>query len=117
VRRRDRALIQHRANGGPTSLENLVALCRHHHRLVHEGGYTIGKRHGGLRFRRPDGGTLQPIPRPPRVRGARLQQFNRRHGHSIDPDACITQCDGRRMDLAMNGDALLTFSPPAAPGI
>lgn len=27
--------------GGPSDLDNLILLCRHHHKLVHEGGWTI----------------------------------------------------------------------------
>ena len=30
--------IQHWADDGPTSLDNLVLLCRRHHRMTHEGG-------------------------------------------------------------------------------
>ena len=39
--------IQHWADGGPTSLDNLVLLCRHHHRLVHEGGFSCSKMPSG----------------------------------------------------------------------
>lgn len=34
------------SEGGATSLENLVSLCRRHHRFVHEGGWTIEVREG-----------------------------------------------------------------------
>jgi hypothetical protein len=39
--------IQHWANGGETSLDNLVLLCRRHHRLVHEGGFGCEKSASG----------------------------------------------------------------------
>ncbi len=44
--------IRHWADGGETGLDNLVQLCRYHHRLVHEGGF-ICERHddGQLLFR------------------------------------------------------------------
>ena len=48
--------IQHWADGGETSVENLVLLCSTHHKLVHEGGYSIQRDQAGdLFFRRPDG--------------------------------------------------------------
>lgn len=45
--------IRHRSEHGPTRGENLVLLCRVHHRLVHEGGWQLE--------RRPDG-SLEAIP-------------------------------------------------------
>jgi hypothetical protein len=33
--------VKHWADGGETSLRNLVCLCRRHHRVVHEGGVTV----------------------------------------------------------------------------
>lgn len=48
--------VTHWADGGSTSLDNCLLLCRHHHRLVHEGGWSIewwGK--GQPAFRDPRG--------------------------------------------------------------
>jgi hypothetical protein len=68
--------ITHWAQGGPTTLSNLVLLCRRHHRSVHEEGFRVQRRDdGGLEFRWPHGDPLRPVPPPPRL--------------SVDPEAEI----------------------------
>ena len=48
--------IEHWADGGETSLRNLMLLCTQHHQLVHEGGFRIEKDYRDrLFFKRPDG--------------------------------------------------------------
>ena len=59
--------IHHWAHGGPTDRDNLVLVCRFHHRLLHEDGYTVRNRQGTLRFRRPDGRLLTDLPPPTRA--------------------------------------------------
>jgi hypothetical protein len=51
--------VRHWADGGETSLANLLLLCRPHHRLVHRPrGFTVEVRDGRPMFRRPDGSVL-----------------------------------------------------------
>jgi hypothetical protein len=109
--------IEHWANGGATSLDNLVELCRHHHRLLHEGGYTVARAGASFVFRRPDGRQIRPVPRPPRGCSHALRDSNNRGRRPIDPEATVTLWAGERFDLGFNVDALLTFAPPEAPGI
>lgn len=33
--------VEHWISGGETRLDNLLLLCRHHHRLLHEGGFRV----------------------------------------------------------------------------
>jgi Domain of unknown function (DUF222)/HNH endonuclease len=60
--------VQHWAQGGPTTLANLLLLCRRHHRAVHEEGYQVAPGpDGALQFRRPDGRPLPEVPPPAAV--------------------------------------------------
>jgi hypothetical protein len=60
-------------HGGPTDVDNGFAACRGagHHRLIHEGGWTVtGDPNGELTFHDPDGnprGSSRPRKRPPPI--------------------------------------------------
>ena len=55
---------------GPTDLDNLILLCRHHHTLIHRRGWKLTGTATHPTFTRPDGTTLpnappqQPLPLP-----------------------------------------------------
>ncbi|CAN5637898.1 hypothetical protein BH23GEM11_BH23GEM11_02230 [soil metagenome] len=49
--------VRHWADGGETSLDNCVLVCRHHHGILHEGGWNMEVLPGGrLRVTDPSGG-------------------------------------------------------------
>ena len=97
--------IEHWAHGGATELANLVQLCGHHHRLVHEGGYRIARRPGGrLVFHGRDGRRIPDCPPPPTTTPSPLPRTRR-------PDACVPLSLGDKLDLALAVDAMLTIAP------
>jgi hypothetical protein len=92
---------RHWARGGETSLENLVLLCFHHHRLVHEGGYTIeDDGAGGLRFRNRHGVLCPSVPRSPPGDVDELVAQNTRLGLTIGPGT-NRNGDGDPLDLEL----------------
>ena len=55
--------VHHWSDGGPTHLDNLLLLCRRHHRAVHEHHWTITTLpDGSLQFTNPDGWALDQPP-------------------------------------------------------
>jgi hypothetical protein len=58
--------VDHWADGGQTTLSNLLLLCRRHHRMVHRpGGFGLRIENGVAVFRRPDGTVLEEDRAPP----------------------------------------------------
>jgi hypothetical protein len=108
--------IQHWAHGGPTTLSNLVILCRRHHRSVHEDGYRLTRQvDGSLSFWRPDGQPLLDAPVLPAVAGdvvAALGAIDEAHGLRISPRTGLPSWTGERLDL---GWAISALHPRANP--
>jgi hypothetical protein len=84
-------------HGGPTSLGNLISLCKAHHRLIHQAGYTIATTPAGgaFTFWRPDGKPIPPSPQLPAPAG----RLHDTHDADITPDTIIPPWYGERLDL------------------
>jgi uncharacterized protein DUF222 len=81
------------SNGGPTNLDNLLPLCKQHHRFVHEHGYTVTRQD-------PDG---QPM------RGRHRWRFLTPRGTPIPDHTSTLTATLHQLTLA------LTPPPPPVP--
>ena len=95
--------IQHWADGGETSLDNLISLCRHHHHLVHEGGFSCSKENDGQIIFKDQ--REQPLDQSPNLSGIAanddIQEWIDREFFeaSIDSETCSARWHaGERMD-------------------
>lgn len=96
--------VQLWTRGGPTDLDNLVELCRYHHRLVHEGGWTMtfdGVHH--VTFTGPDGRTVEDRARSGSAEPHdTLEAANTHRGIAIDPSTILPDyVDRLELDLAL----------------
>jgi hypothetical protein len=106
--------IQHWLAGGPTSLNNLVLLCSRHHRLLHEGGWSIDRMEGDdeLVFRSAEGTCIPAQPPVCAVEAAQesLQIWAAERGLQLGPDTSFPWWDGATPDYDLAVSSLL---PPS----
>jgi len=103
--------VHHWAQGGETSMQNLVSLCRHHHRLVHDGGFCVEHDGGGaFRFLRPNGQAIAAAAPHVAIDGCprrRLVDSNLALGLRIDEETGVSLWDGVPMDEGMAVEGVL----------
>lgn len=108
--------IEHWACGGRTNLSNLVQLCRHHHRLLHEGGYRVERTsRGGLAFHRPDGRRVRGGPALTHSGPGEAARGNARRGLRITPETCVPNWDGSRVNHGWEVERLSRVDPRFPP--
>jgi hypothetical protein len=102
--------VEHWADGGETSLGNLVGLCSHHHRYTHEYGYRVELDEAQQpRFFDPRGRRVVETPAPPASahRGWELvTEANRALAITGDTPAC--GWDGQPVEYDWVIDALVS---------
>jgi hypothetical protein len=92
--------IVHWANGGETKPDNLVCLCRFHHRAVHEGGVRIDRLDdGALRFVKANGSVIDST-----APGCRQPRGN---VSQLPTRIAIAKWRGEKMDVGLGVEVLL----------
>ena len=100
--------VEHWLDGGETNLGNTLLLCRHHHRAIHEHGFTVGREGEAVVFRNPAGAILAPSGPRPALRADAFDLLRRRvdpagaltpatnapgwDGWPVDYDLCVSAC-------------------------
>ena len=108
--------IQHWADGGETSLDNLVTLCRYHHRSLHQGKFTVRVDEAHTKdaesvmvFSLPSGKDIEMsfFPQFPAQSTAPAEEILQEVAPTVESNTCITGWTGEQCDYGMAIDALL----------
>ncbi len=98
--------MEHWAHGGATRLDNLLLLCRRHHRGVHEGGFQVtSTADGGWVFHAPDGRRVPNVPPAPLPAGTEECSVPA-SDITWDESLAIPVWDGTPLDVAWALDVL-----------
>ena len=101
------------SKGGSNDHRNLLELCWHHHRLVHEGGWNVRvDDRGEVLAIRPNGNVLREPPTAQRRESAAHRHDNTRLRHRHRPDHLHPRCYGDKLDLDHIITGLLCIDHP-----
>jgi hypothetical protein len=114
--------VEHWAEGGRTELDNLLLLCRFHHRELHEGGFRVElAADGSSCFYTPRGALIPEAPLAPdldRDPVESLKDHHRRFGIQIDSMTGFPRWEGESFDLGHAIDALrVALATDSAPAV
>lgn len=108
--------IEHWADGGETSLENLAKFCKFHHAQLHRGCFDVrveppvdGQGEAQLVFTTPSGRRIETdlFPQfPPQV-AQTAREALQHAAPEVDAKTCVTRWQGEPCDYGMAIDGLL----------
>ncbi|MDP3517885.1 MAG: DUF222 domain-containing protein [Pseudohongiella sp.] len=108
--------VQHWCDGGETRLDNLVLLCRQHHRLLHQEGYEIVKRgEQQFEFLTPAGDAMPTAMAPQFATAAEdfatetlaIEREHEGFGLAIESRTAVTRWQRERMDYDLAVGAMM----------
>ncbi|MBZ0116168.1 MAG: HNH endonuclease, partial [Sandaracinaceae bacterium] len=100
--------VEHWLEGGETRLDNLLSLCPFHHRLIHEGGWTLSFDGDEPTFRAPDRKPISAYVSAEMLRTEARAFFEAEHEElEIDDETGSCGWDGSRVDYEACVEAIL----------
>ncbi len=102
--------IEHWVDGGETSLDNLVTLCCHHHRALHQGHFGLALRGGEFVFSQANGELIEPSLYPQFTKSVPAETFSgyfEAQWPEVDTGTAVSSWAGERMDFDMAMQGLL----------